>query len=88
MTSNGCKECPSEDVIEPIRTAAGFFSAAIFLVIWLWYSWGPLFPSIGRTLDSTVCFVFKKATLASSVSSKFQLVVQGFEYAAKLKLPQ
>jgi hypothetical protein len=62
MTTQGCKECPPEELIEPLRNMAMALSTLAFFLLWLWYSWSPFFPSILGHFGSCFCFLCTRNT--------------------------
>jgi hypothetical protein len=73
MTAQGCKSCPSEEIIGPLRSMAIVLSSLAFSMFWLLYSWSPLFPSIVKHLGKCFCSIFKSRNAAGGAG--YALVV-------------
>jgi hypothetical protein len=73
MTTQGCKECPPEELIGPLRNMAMALSSFAFLILWLWYSWSPFFPSIVEHFGNCFCLLCKSRNTAEG--SSFMIVV-------------
>jgi hypothetical protein len=89
MTTQGCKECPSEEVIKPFRNAALGIVITVGLLLWFWYSWSPFFPSIGEKMSKMMVAVASRIMKQSGNVSKIsEIITAGLEYSGKLRLPQ
>ena len=91
MTSYGCQECPSEEVIAPVRNAAIAIGMVVVLVLWFFYSWSPFFPSAGAFMSSIVIFLslYDDSTESSDkVSTLSDLLMIFIVAVEKLRIAQ
>ena len=99
MTTQGCKMCPPENEIAPLRNIAMALASFVGMFIWLWYSWSPVFPVIQRFLDSCVRFLFSSFTFLKKEGEsvlhwkeKIEKATKFLKYAKEkadeIKLPQ
>ena len=95
MTTQGCKECPPEELVGPLRNMAMALASFVFSILWLWYSWSPFFPSIARHMGNCFCSVFKSRNIAEEASYIIVLLYSGLskinealEFAKRQNLPQ
>jgi hypothetical protein len=70
MTSRGCQACPSEEIIQPLRSVAITLVMVVVSLFWFWYSWSPFFPSVGAYMNRIVVFIFEKLTSKTSENAK------------------
>ena len=91
MTTQGCKECPPEETILPLRNMAIGILSIAFVIFWLWFSWSPLFPGIGRCMGG-VTVLFNSGTKMENFASNAQTVFEKLQKvqakAAEIKLSQ
>jgi hypothetical protein len=59
MTSSGCQECPSEEIILPLRNAAIALAIFVLSLFWFSYSWSPFFPSLGTDVSRLLICMYK-----------------------------
>jgi hypothetical protein len=87
MTSSGCRECPPEEIISPLRNVAILLITLVASLFWFWYSWSPFFPSIGAFLSRKVILIYKKfMSTSSGKSSKiFGLILQALDTIQQLR---
>jgi hypothetical protein len=92
MTPQGCKVCPSEDEVAPLRNMAIGVSSIVFLLFWVWFSWSPYFPVIGEYMNRIFCVCYEKGSqahgLAEKVNNMVGLLQTVHEKAVAAKLPQ
>lgn len=95
MTTQGCKECPAEAEIVPLRNIAIGIAFVAFFAFWLWFSWSPFFPSIGHYLNGIFSGLWKLSTANDKLQSwkgKAYKYVKGIhklmQKASEIKLPQ
>jgi hypothetical protein len=62
MTTQGCRLCPLEASIDPMKNLAIVITSLTFSIAWLWYSWSPLFPSIAQYMRQILCCLSESRT--------------------------
>jgi hypothetical protein len=85
MTSYGCQPCPPEEIIAPIRNVALAIGIAAISVLWFWYSWSPLFPSVGHCISRIEFCLCQKAEEKSKLAEFLATCMEAVE---KLRLAQ
>jgi hypothetical protein len=92
MTTQGCKVCPPDDVVEPLRNMAIVVASIAFLIFWVWFSWSPYFPVVEEYLNQILCVCYKRGNqaqkFAKKVNNGFGLLKTVQDKAAELQLPQ
>ena len=92
MTTQGCKECPREEVIKPVRNIAIVIATIAFLIFWVWFSWTPFFPAIARYFNSVVNISWDNPDQFGKFVNGFSFVMAKVNYlkdkAVRIKLPQ
>ena len=88
MTTQGCKACPSDHVIAPLRNTAIILFTAVFLLGWIWFSWTPLFPSVTEYLSFIGNFGSSNLKWQKFVHKVYEQLVVIKKFADKAKLPQ
>jgi hypothetical protein len=95
MTTQGCKECPPEEVILPLRNMAAGIAMIGFSILWIWFSWSPFFPGLAERLTGgskmfSACSDWggKLAKIGKHTVSVFKAFHTLREKAAEAKLPQ
>ena len=88
MTTQGCKPCPPDDVIAPLRNLAIIVFTIFFIMIWVWYSWTPLFPSITEYFSFFGDFGSSSMEWKERVEKVYDKLMKLKEVADRAKLPQ
>jgi hypothetical protein len=93
MTTQGCRECPEEEVVAPLRNIAIVLAFFAFILFWLWFSWSPFFPSIGNVMYRVAGFCWnddmdKKGKIALRLREMYEAAQKLARKAAEVKLPQ
>ncbi len=92
MTTQGCKLCPSDDEVAPLRNMAIGGASIVFVFFWVWFSWSPYFPVIGEYLNQIFSVCHEKGTQAQEMGEKMEKMVEVLttvqKKAAEIKLPQ
>jgi hypothetical protein len=70
MTTEGCQECPPEELIRPIRNSVFASTMLILLALWFWYSWLPFFPSMEDYI-SKFFFILTKPKQKSDLDQSY-----------------
>ncbi len=82
MTAQGCKSCPPEEIIGPLRNMALVLALLAFFIFWLLYSWSPLFPSIAQYTGRCFGYCFKSKTAAGGAG---YILVMMYTIVSKVK---
>ena len=90
MTSKGCQECPSEEVIQPLRSIAITLTLILVSLFWFLYSWSPFFPSVGAYWSRMVACIFDLWTSKTSenASKMSEWILNLASWMEKLRLLQ
>jgi hypothetical protein len=89
MTAYGCEECPSEEMIEPLRNAAISIGITVLSVLWICYFWSPFLPSVGTYMSkSCVSFCDKSISASDTFSNLSEFLAKCMVVVAKLRLAQ
>jgi hypothetical protein len=92
MTTQGCKQCPTDDVIEPLRNMAILIFSFVFLILWVWFSWTPFFPTLGAWMNrmAICCYQlhYTQSTFSRKVQTIHEKIMTAYQWATMIKLPQ